>query len=210
MSAITAGVAMTAAVAMLLAGERAGREALRVPAKLAASAVFVLAAVARYRGGPYDAWLVLGLLLCAAGDAALLHPRGLAPGLAAFLLGHLAFLAAFHALEPLHRWPVNRLAPVIVVSGIAVNRLWPHLGRLRWAVLAYVTVISLMVWGAAATLGGGGGAARLRLGGAVLFYLSDLFVARDRFVRRAFMNRALGLPLYYAGQLMLAFTAGSR
>lgn len=45
--------------------------------------------------------------------------------------------------------------------------------------------------------------------GAVLFYLSDLAVARDRFVKSSFLNRALGLPTYYLGQLLLAFTIGS-
>jgi len=31
-------------------------------------------------------------------------------------------------------------------------------------------------------------------------------VARDRFVRHQFSNRAWGLPLYYAAQLLLATT----
>jgi hypothetical protein len=36
------------------------------------------------------------------------------------------------------------------------------------------------------------------------FYLSDLAVARDRFVARAFVNRLWGLPLYYAAQILFA------
>jgi hypothetical protein len=31
-------------------------------------------------------------------------------------------------------------------------------------------------------------------------------VARDRFVRHEFLNRAWGLPLYYAAQLLIATT----
>lgn len=42
--------------------------------------------------------------------------------------------------------------------------------------------------------------------GATLFYLSDLTVARDRFVRRRFANRLVGLPLYYAAQVLLALS----
>ena len=49
--------------------------------------------------------------------------------------------------------------------------------------------------------------ARLRLG-AVLFYLSDIMVARDRFVAPGFANRLVGLPLYFGGQLLLAWSAG--
>ena len=39
--------------------------------------------------------------------------------------------------------------------------------------------------------------------GALLFYLSDLCVARERFVVKSKWNGIVGLPLYYAGQLML-------
>jgi hypothetical protein len=34
--------------------------------------------------------------------------------------------------------------------------------------------------------------------------LSDLSVARDRFVAPGFVNRAWGLPTYFAAQLLLA------
>jgi len=44
--------------------------------------------------------------------------------------------------------------------------------------------------------------------GAILFYLSDLFVARHRFMKQEFVNRLLGLPLYYSGQFLLAFSIG--
>ena len=42
--------------------------------------------------------------------------------------------------------------------------------------------------------------------GALLFFASDLSVARDVFVHRTFVNRLWGLPLYYAAQLCLAAT----
>jgi len=40
--------------------------------------------------------------------------------------------------------------------------------------------------------------------GALAFTASDVSVARDRFVRHEFLNRAWGLPLYYAAQVLLA------
>jgi hypothetical protein len=43
---------------------------------------------------------------------------------------------------------------------------------------------------------------------AVLFYLSDLSVARDTFVAPGFVNRAWGLPLYYGAQLIFACSTG--
>ena len=42
--------------------------------------------------------------------------------------------------------------------------------------------------------------------GALAFTASDVAVARDRFVKREFLNRAWGLPLYYGAQLLIAAT----
>ena len=68
--------------------------------------------------------------------------------------------------------------------------------------LAYAVVIAAMLWLAL-------GVPRVAVqAGAALFWLSDLTVARDRFVRASFANRLVGLPLYYAGQLLLASTVG--
>lgn len=42
--------------------------------------------------------------------------------------------------------------------------------------------------------------------GAVAFAVSDISVARDRFVKRAIANKAWGLPLYYTAQLLFAMS----
>ena len=43
--------------------------------------------------------------------------------------------------------------------------------------------------------------------GATLFYFSDLAVARQRFVVKSFWNKAWGLPLYFGGQVLIAWSA---
>jgi hypothetical protein len=42
--------------------------------------------------------------------------------------------------------------------------------------------------------------------GALAFTASDVSVARDRFVKHEFVNRAWGLPLYFGAQLLIAVT----
>ena len=106
------------------------------------------------------------------------------------------------------RWAQGRL---IAVSALAFLWLRPHLGEMLLPVLAYIVVITLMVIGAWAafsqpTLSPRG--PQLLFVGAIMFYLSDLFVARDRFVKEGWINRLLGLPLYYLGQFLLAFSIG--
>ena len=69
-------------------------------------------------------------------------------------------------------------------------------------VLAYMGVITAMVaaaWGAAAR-----DLSAWLVVAAVAFFLSDLSVARDRFVKKEFANRAWGVPLYYAAQVLFA------
>jgi len=53
------------------------------------------------------------------------------------------------------------------------------------------------------------GASEPAAAGAVLFALSDLAVAQDRFVARSFASTLWGLPAYYAAQLLLAAGAAA-
>jgi uncharacterized membrane protein YhhN len=100
---------------------------------------------------------------------------------------------------------------LLAVSSFVYFWLKPHLGSMKPAVLLYVIVITTMV---AAAWGVLGDANLTRVGrimvlaGALGFYGSDVFVARDRFLRREFLNRVIGLPMYYAGQFLLAFSVG--
>jgi uncharacterized membrane protein YhhN len=82
---------------------------------------------------------------------------------------------------------------------------------MKRAVLLYIIVITVMVCGACSVAVDSGVPRWGRFAifaGALCFYISDLFVARNRFVQRQFLNRAIGLPLYYAGQFLLAFSVG--
>ncbi|HRY36011.1 MAG TPA: lysoplasmalogenase family protein, partial [Smithellaceae bacterium] len=103
------------------------------------------------------------------------------------------------------------LVVVPVVSIFIFTRLRSHLGSMGGPVIAYIAIISIMVVGAASL------AARqdyslqgraLVMAGALLFYVSDLFVARHRFVKKSIVNRYAGLPMYYVAQFMLAFSVG--
>ena len=73
---------------------------------------------------------------------------------------------------------------------------------MRLKVSAYMAVITVMVATAAGT-------ELWLLTAATLFYASDLCVARQRFVQAGFVNRLIGLPLYYAAQWMFALAAAA-
>jgi uncharacterized membrane protein YhhN len=176
--------------------------------KLAASSGFLLVAVsAGALELGWGRWLFAGLALSFIGDACLLgrgKPMFLA-GLVAFLLGHVSYCVAF-VVHGFSGTAALVLAPVMLLAAWLVDR-W--LGDrvepgMRLPVRAYIVVISTMLclafgaWRA--------GASSLLLLGALSFYLSDLSVARDRFIQQDFFNRLWGLPAYYLGQLCLAMS----
>ena len=155
-------------------------------------------------------WILLALALCFLGDVFLV-PRGstrcFMAGLASFLLGHIAFIGAFLGSGQSFSWLAWASAGVLIAGGPLIawlRRRAPP--RLAPAVLAYGLVLSAMVATAAGAVGAGRGAACLLA--AILFFLSDLCVAWDRFVGSTFTARAIGLPLYYIAQWIFASTAG--
>jgi uncharacterized membrane protein YhhN len=178
--------------------------------KPATSTLFVIAGLGRAPTGPYDWLVVAGLGLSLVGDVALIPPgeAWFLAGLVAFLGAHIAYAAAF--LTPGGVAMPNPLAAGLGIAAAAgfIAYFRPHLGRMFWPVIAYVGAITLMIV-AAWSLGdrvSAATASRAALG-ATLFYLSDLTVARDRFLSgTGYPNRAIGLALYYVGQFLLAFS----
>jgi len=201
-TAAGACIAATAAcLALHLLAEAKGLRALRVLTKVGASLGFVALALALGVDAPFDRLVLAALLLSLLGDALLLsaaRPMFLG-GLTAFLLAHVAYAVAFLGAGTIPPWPL----PVLALGvGLTLRWLWPHLGSMKGPVVAYCVVIAVMV---AAAMGVPSAAVRA---GAVLFFVSDLLVARDRFVAPGLANRAAGLPLYYAAQLLLASAVG--
>jgi uncharacterized membrane protein YhhN len=198
----------------LLYFEKMGPPMGRIVTKSLLSLLFVIAAFLQTGANePFTRYLMMGLILCLGGDVflALSGLKWFRAGLVAFLLGHGLYILAFNFLIPFSGWFSPGDLLILAISLGACRWLWPHLGAMKLPVLAYVAVITLMVFGARAVFESPAlpltGKA-LIFWGAILFYLSDLLVARDQFIRKAFSNRLIGLPLYYSGQFLLAFSPG--
>jgi uncharacterized membrane protein YhhN len=179
-------------------------------AKPAASTVFVVAALAQGAlASSYGRCVALALALSWLGDVLLIpveRPRVFQGGVAAFGLAHVAYLGAFFSRGFAPQRALLAAVPAGFAFVAAARWLRPHVpDEMRLSVRAYMAILSAMlVAGAAAS------AADPRIfAGAALFYLSDLCVARGRFVAPGFANGLVGLPLYYAAQLVLAATVAS-
>ncbi len=206
MSELSWGVALVVGLAALLVGEVRGGLALRAPSKVVASTAFIGLAVAHGSlGGPTGAWLLAALCLCWLGDVLLLgasRPAFLA-GLVAFLLGHAAYVGGF-ATAGWSPGVAGLAAAVLAVpAGFVFRWLRPKLPPPMVApVVAYTAVITAMVAGAVGRVADGGSPRILVAAG--MFYVSDLAVARNRFVAPGPINRLWGLPLYYGAMALLA------
>ena len=185
-----------------------------VPTKTMLSALFVFAAAIQpHPLHSYFVFVLAGLLFCLGGDVCLALPQEKAFlfGLFFFLLGHLLYIFAFLHAAAFRALPWLLVAMTLGTSTGVYLWLRPHLGRMHGPVVAYVTVITIMVcmaWGLSGNRSLNISGRCLAVIGAVSFYVSDLFVARDRFLQASFVNRLLGLPTYYCGQFLLAFSVG--
>jgi uncharacterized membrane protein YhhN len=198
---------------VLLFEKRGNRRGL-VPNKTLLSLLFIVAVLIQPHPTPSYFYLLLaGLLLGMAGDIFLALPQRkmFLFGLVSFLLGHLFYIPAFFSVAETSIWTWIGLLTVCVLSIWIYSWLRPHLGSMNILVLLYVIIISIMVSGAWTVLGDldlNRSGRIMVFVGALSFYFSDVFVARDRFIGRQFLNRLVGLPLYYAGQFLLAFSVG--
>jgi len=185
-----------------------------LPVKTTISLMFVLAALVQPRPIPaYFAWLLPGLIFCLGGDVFLALPQKkmFFLGLVSFLVGHLFYVICFFHTAPPTASVFWGALPASMISLFIFSKLKPNLGDMTLPVMAYIVVITVMVCGAFSLflepdLAFSGRV--LALCGAICFYISDIFVARDRFVQKSPINRILGLPLYFGGQFLLSFSIG--
>lgn len=176
------------------------------------SSLFVFAAL-RYPSPMswFHWWIVGSLMLCFLGDIMLALSSSLAfrLGLGLFLIGHLVYSLAFFSIAKVDVRLLVGIVPIVFLGTAVYRLLKPHLGSMHLPVAAYLICISVMLVAALAVLLSSRWSLKGRwmlFGGAVFFYLSDYLVARNRFVNGRFVNRLIGLPLYYTAQFSIALS----
>lgn len=214
MPVVFAAICLIAGAATALA-HTSGRSRLAGTLKMTAATAYIIFALLLGADATLYGRLVLtALAFCWLGDLLLLGAgRWFLAGLGAFLLAHVAYAAGF-LVRGVAWLPAGLGAVVMVGVGVSLMRwlLDAELpGEYRRPVVAYVVAIGVMVALALGTawqnLTVGGLAAvtgRAIVLGAAAFAASDILVARQRFVREQGWNRLVGLPLYFAAQLLLA------
>ncbi len=192
-------------VAALTAAEYKRRLKSQAWLKPLAALLFILIAIG---GGAlywdYGRWILYGLVACAVGDVLLLsrdNPTRFKLGMAAFALGHLLYVIAFWVMAKSGFF--HPLALIAVIAGGAYFY-WIR-PKLPSDMVIPVAVYSLII------------IAMVSLSfkvpmiivpiAASLFAVSDMFVARDRFVDDDPKNALAITPLYFGAQALFALSA---
>lgn len=205
---VAVGFTVLAVIGLVLAERANNQRGVWIAKPLASLGFIATAWAAGATESIYGNNLIVGLYACALGDV-LLIPRGhkawFLLGMLAFAIGHAAYAVSFGRYGISDTGTLTALGPMVVVAILTLRWLGPHLPVLmQSAVRMYIAVISVMV---ALAVGASVASGQWWLAiGAVTFALSDLFVARERFIKPDFKNQLIGLPLYYAAQLILALT----
>lgn len=190
---------------VLLAHWRHSQKGLFICKPIASTGFVLTAIVCGAANSTYGQTLLLAFALCWLGDVLLMWRRTpvFLAGLFSFLMGHLAFATAF-AQGQLDTITLLVIGLVCLPLGLLVVRwLRPHLSpMMRAPVYFYIIAIGAMT-ALAAAVAMRNGQPIIALA-AICFCISDLGVARERFVASHITNHLWLLPLYYGAQTLFA------
>ena len=145
-------------------------------------------------------WFVIALVLSLAGDVFLMLPTdAFVPGLASFLLAHIAYVVGLNQVSD-GRWLLA--LPVVLIAAVLATRLVRGIraaghSELVPPVVAYVLTILVMVSSALAS-GNVLGAV-----GAGFFMTSDALIGEDRFVQHRPWQPLAIIVTYHVAQALL-------
>jgi len=181
---------------------RADVERLAKPAAMVG--LFAVALLAGAGDSGSGRWLLLALALGLVGDVLLLEdtPQRFVGGLAAFLVGHLAYVASF-VTAGLDRPALGWLGLLVLLVALVLGRrILPGAVAEGGAVLGVAVGAYMAVIGAMAVTGWATGLALVGLG-ASLFVVSDTVLAMGKFVLERRWSSVVVIVTYHLAQALI-------
>jgi uncharacterized membrane protein YhhN len=177
--------------------------------KITASSAFVLIALALADASSlFSNLMLVGFGFSFLGDIFLIKSNEstfFKIGIISFAFAHIAFIVAFLTIGStgLVFFITTILTMFLIMMSVkwlknALNSEFKVLVLVYICIIAYMTSLSGYAWEGSYRNG--------ILPGAFLFAVSDLFVAREKFIKSDFKNKMVGLPLYYLAQIFLAIS----
>ncbi|SFH50044.1 lysoplasmalogenase [Pedobacter insulae] len=161
--------------------------------------------------GRFSKRIAAGLLFGLAGDIFLMFEDCFMYGLLSFLLGHIMYISAFF-LDYKINTSINKDHAKNAVLGFGFfiilfcGGLWPYLGEMKIPVIIYAIAISAMGIMAFKRFGRVNSLSyKLIAVGAILFVLSDAFLAINRFAYSFKLSGWIIMATYMAAQYLITF-----
>ena len=196
-------------LALLIAELRQDRRAQYLFKPLAAFGFVILALQFGALETVYGKYILAGLIACAVGDVLLLSRKSrklFMAGMAAFAIGHLGYVFAFleHGLmfgTIKNEKPIDLYVSItLIISGLCAFYFYCKANKnMRLPIVGYAVIIGIMVSASFLT--------KIDIIiAAIMFAVSDMFVARDRFIKPSPKNALLITPLYFGAQALFALS----
>ncbi|SFS72811.1 lysoplasmalogenase [Marininema halotolerans] len=156
--------------------------------------------------GIYGWLILLGLVFSVTGDIYLMHPADrFIQGLISFFIAHVIYVIAFQRAGSIEVHSISIALLLIIIGVLYLFVIANHVKAeggfpLLLAVIAYMTIISFMVY--QAVLSG----ELILIIGACSFYLSDAILAWNRFIKKYPRGQFAVMLTYYFAQVMIAYS----
>jgi uncharacterized membrane protein YhhN len=196
-------------LALLIAELREDRRAQFFFKPMAALGFILMALQFGVLESRYGIIILLGLTACAFGDVFLLSRKSenlFKTGMLAFAIGHIIYVFAFleHGLifgAILNEKPIDLPVSITLIISVitALYFVLKANRNLRIPIVLYTLIIGIMISASFLT--------KINIiTAAILFAVSDIFVAQDRFVKRSPKNALAITPLYFGAQALFALS----
>ncbi|XWN38514.1 MAG: lysoplasmalogenase [Balneola sp.] len=177
--------------------------------KITASSAFVLIALTLADiYSSFSNWMLIGFLFSFFGDVFLIKSNKsifFKSGVVSFACAHIAFIIAFISIGSFGILFLLSTTAAIILMIYSYVWLKPKVN----ADFMVLVAIYILIIGSMCALSGYAWEGIYRNGvlvGAFLFAVSDLFVAKEKFIKTEFRNKLIGLPVYYIAQIFLALS----
>lgn len=175
------------------------------PKLIMASTAFVFTALTAFieNRSKYGLFVLIGLIFCWLGDFS--GHYNFKASVTSFALAHISFISAFLYIGIIRKRALISLCIFSIISIFIAYWLYPYVPKSDQPfVFIYIVIITVMIIIAFGTRTNP--VQKVIWLGAILFYVSDIFVARRKFVDPSHINAFIYLPLYYASCIVFAIS----
>lgn len=180
------------------------------PLLTALTVFIVLSSIGVYGFNRYSLLIFASLIAALVADTLLMIEElsFLKNGIIFFMLGHLFYVFAFCSDLTFQKWNVVLIILVAIINVFHIKLMKKHAGKMFIPIVVYIFIIDMMGYLAITKLNNGTGAYEISVAvAAVLFWISDLILSINAFVKKIPHSTVYTWLFYAPAQLLFAWSA---